>query len=77
MNALNIGRKMTSDDREQLEAAAKRFAKKWDIEKMEGLSYLQAVEDTDMSKGMSGDWRRRIKRALRGYTRWSYGYIGD
>lgn len=75
--ALNTGRKMTDGDGKRLEAAAGRFMKKHGIEQLPGLSNLQTVESVDLDSDMQADWNARIKRALRGYTRWGYGYVGD
>jgi hypothetical protein len=79
--ALNIGRKMTDEDKEKLEAAAVRFCAKWEID-TEGMEALDCVPgDTlaqypEQAQEMRKDWNARVKRALGGYTSWGYGYVG-
>ena len=80
--ALNIGRKMTDQDREKLNAAAQRFCDKWNIDTtgLDALDVAQYAADDatsiEQEREMRRDWESRVKRALGGYTAWGYGYVG-
>jgi len=80
---LNIGRAMTDDDREKLTKAAQRFNAKWASAPIEGVDPVHIAQDApefasceEDARDMAADWKRRVKRALGGYTAWGYGYVG-
>ena len=80
--AMTIGRKMTKQDEKKLEAAAKRFCKKYnlDTDVIGAIATAQGAADNaaypEIARDMRNDWNRRVKRALGGYTTWGYGYVG-
>ena len=87
--ALSVGRRMTDEDKQKIEATAERFCKRYATRFQ---SLFPAGNESDMAWEDIADmycedesisssherklWRQAFRRALGGYDSYGWGYVG-